>query len=63
MNCRYCNESFRLTKLHVEPNVCLECSGVVDDLNIDDEEIKIDIANIKNPTGRTKPVFDDELET
>lgn len=63
MNCRYCGESFRLTKLHVEPSVCLECSGVVDDLNIDDEEVKIDIANIKNPTGRTKPVFDDELET
>ena len=63
MNCKYCGCSFKLTKLNTDAAACLECSGVVDDMSIEDEEIRIDIWKMQNPSGKTRPVLDYDLET
>jgi hypothetical protein len=60
MNCKYCGAKFRLSALHPDPSACLECSGVADDLTISDEEIAIDVWQLSNPAGRTKPKFDEQ---
>jgi len=59
MNCKYCGAKFKLSALHPDPQACLECSGVADDLSISDEEIAIDVWQLSNPGGRTKPRFED----
>jgi hypothetical protein len=58
MNCKYCDCAFRPTKLNIDPSVCLECSGVVDDLSENDDEFKIDAWKLRNPSGKTYPVFE-----
>lgn len=63
MNCRYCGTAFKLTKFHVEVSTCLDCSGITDDLSIDDEELKVEIWNLRNPTGKIKAIFEYDLET
>jgi hypothetical protein len=35
---------------------------VIDDLSISDEEIAVDVWQLSNPAGRTRPRFDEELE-
>lgn len=57
MKCRFCGETFRLTKYHKDQASCPDCSGITDDFTINDEEMKIDILHLKNPSGRTQPVF------
>lgn len=63
MNCKYCGVSFKLSRHQVEPSVCLECSGVMDDFSISDEELKVEVWNLQNPSGKVKPVFDYDLES
>jgi len=60
MNCKYCGAKFKLSTLHVDPNMCLDCSGVADDLSISDDEIAIDVWQLSNPCGRTRPKFDEQ---
>jgi hypothetical protein len=60
MKCRYCGDSFKLSPLNKDSSTCLECSGVVDDFSVEDEELKIDLQQLKNPSGRTQPVIYDE---
>jgi len=63
MNCKYCGESYRLTKFHKDPHACPDCDGITDNHSISDEEIKVDAWQLKHPTGRTKPVFEYDEET
>jgi hypothetical protein len=60
MICKHCGCSFRLTKLHVDKSACVDCSGIVDDFSIDDEELQIDFWRLKNPSGKTQTFITDE---
>lgn len=66
MKCNYCGCSFRITKIYSEAKAdttsCLDCQGIVDDLSIPDDEIILEVNLIRNPSGRTKPVFYDDPE-
>lgn len=63
MNCKYCGCSYKLSKHQVDPSVCLDCSGVIDDFSIPDEELAVEIWNLQNPTGKTKPIFQYDMES
>lgn len=63
MQCKYCNSTFRPNRLTKDLHVCPECEGIIDDLSIDDEEIKVEAWNLRHPTGKTKPIFQYDLET
>ena len=73
MKCIYCQETFKLVKLpktkttnanlQKESNVCLDCSGAVDDLQIPDEELEIDKWKLRNPSGKVAPVFYDSEDS
>lgn len=54
MICKYCYRKFKLSKFATDPSSCLDCSGVSDDLDIDDAELSLELALITNPTGKTK---------
>lgn len=62
MKCIYCEGVFKPTKLTKVLNICPECDGTVDDLDIPDSEIQLEISSLRNPSGRTKPQFEDEEE-
>ena len=62
MKCILCDNSFKLSKLQVSSNVCLDCSGVTDDLDVPDEELKIDLWIARNPSGKT-PVVRYDMDT
>ena len=64
MQCKHCFCSFKLTKHHKDKDVCLDCSGITDDLSIDDDDpdLQIDIWNIKHPGGKTQVEFLEEYE-
>ena len=62
MHCKYCDTSFRPSKYTKNKNACPDCDGITDDLDIEDEEFRVDAWCLRNPTGKTQPVFDKELE-
>jgi hypothetical protein len=54
MQCKHCGCSFRLTKLHTDKSMCIDCSGIVDDFSFDDSEIQVDLWRMRNPSGKTQ---------
>lgn len=48
--------------MHVERDVCLSCSGLADDLSIEDSDLQMDIWQINHPGGKTKVSFLEEYE-
>lgn len=60
MLCIHCGTSYRLTKLHIDKASCLDCSGVTDDLQIDDSELQVDLWRLKNPSGKTAAFIEDD---
>ena len=57
MKCRFCGEMYKLTVFHKDTTACLDCSGVTEDMSIEDDEMKIDLWVLKHPSGKTTPVF------
>lgn len=60
MLCKYCHCTFKLSKWQQDNNTCLNCSGVLDDLSIEDEELDVELQIIANPSGKTKTFSKDE---
>jgi hypothetical protein len=51
-----------LTKYTEEKDVCLDCSGIIDDLSYNDEDFQYDLWTIKHPGGKTQVEFLDEYQ-
>lgn len=63
MKCIYCESTFKLTKYTKNSNICPECDGTVDNLSIPDEEVSVEAMLLINPSGRTRPVYNEEEES
>lgn len=59
MKCLYCDQSFKLSKYNKSKNVCLDCEGVCEDLDVEDSELTVDIFRLKNPSGKTQAHYID----
>lgn len=62
MKCIFCESTFRVTKFTKDKNICPECDGTLDDLSLEDEEVSLEVKILQNPSGRTRPIFVDEIE-
>ena len=58
MKCLSCECTYRKTSWHTDNNFCPDCSGTTEDLSIPDEEMRVDLNIIYNPTGKVRSKLD-----